>query len=249
MSRKKGLMMGLRPGVTIWYSSGGAANRAVINHVVDGADGALAIHVDFYTELGYTHRGKIIVQGEPNGEFDIEQMHELLCATEISQVVNRMVTGGVRLWRIWRHRQGFLYPLTRDEKWQKSSEVVRCDTLPQMGGHGGFYGFYELKELRRQESNMVDMSRRGDSDGFTYVLGSFMGFGRLIRADAGCRVEYAKPEYLILPDQNEDYCLELMTLAVEYGMKPITAEQARSLKTGLIGSWAKPGNGSDPYNA
>lgn len=167
-------------------------------------------------------------------------------------IPDRVVNGGVRLWRMWRHYQGQLYPLTRKQPWElKPDGTIECDDMPTRGSSSGFYGFFELTEFRRQEAELVGLFRRGQTSTkiwpsandntklFTYVLGSYIAWGTMVKAEKGARVRFAKPEYLILPDLNEDYAIELMTLADAYGMKPITIDQAKELKTGLI-PWTKP---------
>lgn len=153
----------------------------------------------------------------------------------------RQIQGGVRLWRIWRHKGGLLYALVRDQYWEKNPEgATRCDETPHMGSSSGFYGFYDLAELKAQEGSRVAMARTGARTGhYEHVIGSFIAYGKMVKGSLGCRAEYAKPEYLILPDQNEDFSIELMTVAGEYGMKPIVASQARELKTGLV-RYVKP---------
>lgn len=169
-----------------------------------------------------------------------EAMNKLRIPTVRS---DKTVSGVFRLWRIWSHRDGFLYPLVHRSEgfWKKNPEgFVRSHIPPTRGTSQGFYGFYDVKELTVQEPTVISLARKGLASihvpEFTYVLGSFLAWGKVVRATKGCRVEFAKPEYLILPDKNDDYALELMTVAEEYGMKPITAEQAKTLKGGLIKS-------------
>lgn len=69
--------------------------------------------------------------------------------------------------------------------------------------------------------------------GYKYVLGSYLAWGKVVMAEKGARVQYAKPEYMILP-KDEDYALECMTLAENYKMTMITEEQAPELQTGFI---------------
>lgn len=150
------------------------------------------------------------------------------------------VEGAIRLWRIWRHRGGVLFPLTNTKAW--CSGENRCDQYPGRGSNSaGFYGFFDLREIKRQEHGAMEAARTGspDHDGYTpgsytFVIGSFLGYGRILEGTLGCRVEYAMPEYLILPDRNDDYAIELMTLADKHGMRPITVEQALTLKSGLV---------------
>lgn len=186
----------------------------------------------------------------PDGIVPLDLFYEVFKAREISEKKKpeyRQVSGVVRLWRIWRHKDGLLYPLNHtDQPWKKNPEgFIESHDIPGKGTSAGFYGFYRAKTLPAQESRMVEMARTGDrsgnNTGMTYVLGSFLAWGVMTKATFGCRVQYAKPEYLILPDKNEDYALELMTLAEEYGMKPITAEQARELKGGHLpgATWEK----------
>lgn len=156
------------------------------------------------------------------------------------------VEGAVRLWRIWRHRGGVLYPLTNTKAWCPGEN--RCDQYPGRGSNSaGFYGFFDLREIKRQEHGAMESARLGNYEddynsagSYTFVIGSFLGYGRILEGTLGCRVEYAMPEYLILPDRNDDYAIELMTLADKHGMRPITVEQALTLKAGLV-PWVKKG--------
>lgn len=162
----------------------------------------------------------------------------------------REVEGAIRLWRIWRHRGGVLFPLTNTKAW--CSGENECDQYPgRASNQAGFYGFFDLREIKRQEHGAMESARAGnlDSDGYTpgsytFVIGSFLGYGRILEGTLGCRVEYAMPEYLILPDRNDDYAIELMTLADKHGMRPITVEQALTLKSGLV-PWVKKGTRND----
>lgn len=186
----------------------------------------------------------------PDGIVPLDMLYECFKARELSEKKKpqyRQVQGVVRLWRIWRHKNGLLYPLNHtDQPWKKNPEgFIESHEMPGKGSQAGFYGFYRAKTIPTQESRMVQMAREGTPSGsngtHTYVLGSFLAWGVMTKATLGCRVQYAKPEYLILPDKNEDYALELMTVAEEYGMKPITAAQARELKGGHLpgATWEK----------
>lgn len=160
------------------------------------------------------------------------------------------VEGAVRLWRIWRHRGGVLYPLTNTKAWCPGEN--RCDQYPgRSSNSAGFYGFFDLREIKQQEHAAMEAARTGRAEddcnsvgSYTFVIGSFLGYGRILEGTLGCRVEYAMPEYLILPDRNDDYAIELMTLADKHGMRPITVEQALTLTAGLV-PWVKKGVRND----
>lgn len=173
----------------------------------------------------------------------------------------RPFSGVVRVWRLWKQRGGDLYPLISGKygHWQPNDKgVIESHDIPTRGRAQGFYGFYSLETLYLQEARRVEIAMGGEScnslgltnaiwsmanaaagdqtymKDYTMVLGSFLAYGRLIKAKLGVRAQFAKPEFLMLPDQNQDYALELMTLADKYGMKPVTREQAEEMESGFL---------------
>lgn len=150
------------------------------------------------------------------------------------------------MWRIWHlNNKNQLKALTNDHVWHKGVNVAIGEMGINYSG-GGFYGFDSLSRIEAQESGMYRCWKEGKptpnngmytsapSAGETYVvIGSMLGFGTALIAPMGARVRNAQPEYLILSgDFTGD--VRLMETATLYGMKPITWEQALTLRTGLV---------------
>lgn len=169
----------------------------------------------------------------------------------------RKFPGVCRVWRLWKQRGGDLYPLISGKygHWQPNGQgVIESHDIPTRGRAQGFYGFYSLETLYLQEARRVEIAMGGEScnslgltsaifsdvatasymKDYTMVIGSFLAYGTLIKAKLGVRAQFAKPEFLMLPNQNQDYALELMTLADKYGMKPVTTEQAEEMESGFL---------------
>lgn len=149
-------------------------------------------------------------------------------------------TGVYRGWRLWRLQDNELLPLTRGDAWKLNSEgVVTCDQIPKIFGGAGFYGFHSFQEIMMQERAKYRLSLSGGSDeihltvvdGFTtagvpapsYVMGSFLAWGKIAKAEKGFRAQYAKPEMIVTPT-NQDYELALMGVADRYGMKMVSLD-------------------------
>lgn len=216
-------------------------------------------------------------------EFEAEftrQVHSKFNPEKIPVPEVRKVSGVVRLWRLWRHREGELYALARHSKWELNSQgFVSCDEEPKLstehqarhymmgsnryygmwqsvfGGTSGsgFHGFYEISEMAAQEEELCDMALSGHlsppnvsmritvdnvtreipAPQYSYIMGSYLAWGKMVRGTKGMRASHAKPEYLILPT-DPDYSIEMMTLADKYGMKPVTLDEAWQLPTGIL---------------
>lgn len=227
--------------------------------------------------LNFNYDGEIS-ERELEAEFD-RQVRSKFNPEKIPVPEVRKVSGVVRLWRLWRHREGELYALARSSKWELNSQgFVSCDEEPKLsapeifaspggayqnpfytlarmlapGSGAGFHGFYEISEMMCQESDMCNMAMSGGLspatyisthiDGsqthyaqpqYSYIMGSYLAWGKMVRGSKGMRASHAKPEYLILPT-SPDYAIEMMTLADKYGMKPVTMDDARRLPTGVL---------------
>lgn len=244
--------------------------------------------VPVLSDATYTRTAKLLLQIDPSSTsvtetYLIEEFKRQIGDAEYPQPQEpkalKKVSGAYRLWRLWRHKNGQLYPLVRSVPWAINPQgFIECDEIPKISDNDaywaqvntwfnntqatGFYGFLNYQSLVEQEgpkmtfmntgakakteririvptTGMVHTTDVPAGDEYTYVVGTYLGWGKVVSATLGCRVQYAKPEHLLLPNDNEDYSIELMTLADKYGMKPIVLEDALKLETGLV-PWEMP---------
>lgn len=139
--------------------------------------------------------------------------------------------GAVRLWRYWKRNNISLLPMHYSTPWKPG--INHADLYGIISG-GGFYGWESLESAKSQEPAYWQQFH----DTGKWLVGTFLGYGRVMVATMGARCEYAVPEYLLEPE-NLDYTLELLPLAERYRMRFINREQADSLRTGVV-PWVKP---------
>lgn len=144
--------------------------------------------------------------------------------------------GGVRLFRIWRlDKDGKrLNAITNEWSWEVGTNV--CNQVPSItSSRSGFYGFNDCDQMRLQEQWGVNATQYGPG---SIIGGTFIAWGRIVTAEMGARVEYARIESIIEPDgMNDAYLTILPTVATHYGIHIITEAQAKNLRVGLIKSY------------
>lgn len=157
----------------------------------------------------------------------------------------QQLTGAIRMWRMWYlTKTDEIRALNTTHVWTKGENVSH--QIPQRGNdsHCGFYGFNSWEHFIDQEAKRLNQWHVGESDvegvdgyiphsGLPVIIGSFLGYGKCVVAKKGARVEKAVPEYLVL-SPNQDYSIRLLTVAEKYGMTPISLEEVKTLKTGLV---------------
>lgn len=146
--------------------------------------------------------------------------------------------GAVRAWRLWVLRDTDLVALTQSEHIWKPGENVDSHYRQGLGElnnvGGGFYGFSDYDEIQKQEPGYYAVVSKGGVSGFSdYAIGSILCTGRVKVGTKGVRAEKARPEYLVLT-RSDDMNLRLMTTAEKYGMRLVTEDQARELRTGIV---------------
>jgi hypothetical protein len=156
------------------------------------------------------------------------------------------LTGAIRMWRMWYLTDtDELRALNTTHVWVKGENISHEIPQKKSGSHCGFYGFNSWDHFIDQEKDRLNDWYMGVQDqlkGHSYyiprdalpvVLGSFLGYGKCVVASMGARVEKAVPEYLVL-SPNDDYSIRLLTVAEKYGMTPISLDEVKTLKTGLV---------------
>lgn len=140
--------------------------------------------------------------------------------------LDKQYVGGLRLirgWRIESYGMGDvgLQALVNSYQWGRGAQTAY--PIPSIGTGGGFYGFLTPEWAIAQLSS-------------TPVLGTFIGWGRCVRGEQGCRTQYGRVESLFA---NPHYCTNttisrIKALAEMYNIPFITYDRVREIKTGLI---------------
>lgn len=132
--------------------------------------------------------------------------------------LGQQYVGGLRLIRGWQMTtDDKLRSLSAGYTWEKGVQVAH--DVPVLGGqHVGFFGFYNWGLAEEQLGGMV--------------MGTYLGWGRCVRATDGFRCEYAKLEALADPgDQNT---AQVIRVAEKYGVPMVTKGELTALKTGMV---------------
>ncbi|MEV0269648.1 hypothetical protein AB0H43_12775 [Hamadaea sp. NPDC050747] len=143
-------------------------------------------------------------------------------------------------------------------EWKPGKNAV--DRLPSTDSANGFYGFREFTQMYAQEMLMfgsaltgvavadqtdaliaamqsvwaTPLTRRGTGPKH-YVIGSVLGWGKYVEGKYGWRVQYAKPETLMLgPVSGLDWNARLLGVAEEYGMRAVSLDEATAMPSGLV---------------
>lgn len=150
--------------------------------------------------------------------------------------------GAVRAWRLWYAINSpsgelRLRAWAHNHVWRPGVNTATGVMSLEMAG--GFYGFNDYNLIKAQEPGGYAAAMHTNSHGlwstpsYPVVIGSYLGWGHIVVAEHGMRARNAKPEYVVLSG-NFDWDQQLLTLADYYGMKAISEDQAKELKTGLV---------------
>lgn len=140
--------------------------------------------------------------------------------------------GGVRLFRIWKLNGDGKRLDAITQSWSWAPGVNECNQVPSLtGGRSGFYGFNSCDQMRAQENWGVP----NNPHSYDIIGGTFIAHGRIVTAEMGARVEFARIESIIEPDGMEDkYLTILPSVAEHYGVRILTEGQAKELKIGIV---------------
>lgn len=140
--------------------------------------------------------------------------------------------GGIRLSRIWYLNSDGKRLTAITKSWCWEPGVNQCDELPDLASsRSGFYGFNTVEQMRIQERWGVPDGGGGN----TVIGGTFIAWGRIVTAEMGARVEFARIESIIEPSGMDDkYLTILPTVAEHYGIRVITEDMAKELRMGIV---------------
>lgn len=149
--------------------------------------------------------------------------------------------GAVRAWRLWYGvpdpSGGYRLRAWAQEHIWAAGVNTATGAMGRGSGHG-FYGFNDYAHISTQEPTGYQQSRSGsisgpNTSGMAVIVGSYLGWGHIAVATMGMRARYALPEYVVATGDFEKDSALLVT-SDRYGMKMISEEQAKSLRTGLV---------------